>query len=107
VALACTFVHVCRSTGPVDRLTDPCSRVLSVDRASRPTEQTCVFCLASGRPTGRPSPTASLPDRLPVDRAGRPTAASSPQRLVYWKLFSGFNVDISFSYFWISWGYYL
>ena len=43
VVLACTFMHVCRSTGPVDRLKDPCSRVLSVDRASRPTEQSFVF----------------------------------------------------------------
>jgi len=72
VVMACTFVHVCQSTRPVDRLKALCSRVLSVDRAGRPTEQRNIFSLATGRPTGRPSPTASLPmdcrSTGPVDR---------------------------------------
>ena len=40
----------------------------AVDRASRPTEQTSVFCLACGRPAGRPWPWNREQSSLPVDR---------------------------------------
>ena len=107
----CVFgVHVCARL-PVDRTGRPTDWPLLsgfVGRPGQSTDRTNIcFCLNAGRPTGWPCPMASLPDGLPVDRAGRPAAASSPQRLVYWKLFSGFDVDISFSYFWNFGSYFL
>ena len=74
-------VNVCARL-PVDRTGRPtkvlCSRVLSVDRASRPTEQRIVF-LFERRSTDRSTVSNGyLPVGLSVDRAGRPTAASSP-----------------------------
>ena len=44
---------------PVDRLQDPYSRVLPVDRDGRPTVQISVLKITYGRPPGRPEPTAS------------------------------------------------
>jgi len=103
-------VHVCARLSvdrPVDRLEALCS-LFFVGRPGQSTDSTkWNFSLAAGRPTGRPSPTASLPIGLSVDRGGRPTTACSPQRLLFWFLVSWFDWDLCVSYIWKFEGYFL
>ena len=77
VALACTFC----ARLPVDRTGRPTDRPLLSGFVGRPGQSTDrtnnSFCLACGRPIGRPSPTALLPCGLPVDQPGRPTAVKN------------------------------
>ena len=99
-------MHICARL-PVDRTGWPTDRPLLSGFVGRPGRSTDRSNYSFWLACGRPSPMALLPDRLPVDRPGWPTAASSPQRLVSWNLFSGFDFDGSFSYFWFSCAYYL
>ena len=67
----CTFVHVCRSTGPVDRLKAGHSRFVWVDRTVDRQKET-VFP-QRGRSTGRSSGAQRLfASKATVDRPGRP-----------------------------------
>ena len=72
-----------RSTEPVDRLRELCSREFSVDRTGRPTESFTLFSRCAVDRAGRP--VAATVRNMTVGRStgGRPTALTQPQRLYF------------------------